>query len=445
MALRVIKTNDPLRDPDVRAVRDRLRAGAVVARDVAQVDVVAAVKEVIEGVRHVGDRYVVIHTEKMHGARLTPETLRVPAEEMASAHETYERDDPGFLTLVRKVAANIREYQESILVEAPPPLKRGGRTMSVRYSPIARVCVYVPAGKAVYASTVLMTVVPAQVAGVAEIVIVTPPGPDGSVHPMVLALAAELDVDEVYGVSGVAGLAAAAIGTDRIPRVDKIVGPGSAFIAEAKRQVYGQVDIDSIAGPSEVLIVADDSARPNWVAADMLAQAEHEPGSAVLVTPSASLADAVVAEIERQLTDLKEQKRDAINHALESYSAIIVVDDLEVACAVADDFATEHLQIMTADEEATLEMIHNAGAIFVGPQTPVPLGDYYAGPSHVLPTGGAARFSGPLSCNDFLKATSIIRYDADSLAEDAADVIDFATREGLTAHANAIRIRKNES
>jgi histidinol dehydrogenase len=341
------------------------------------------------------------------------------------------------------VAANVRQYQRHILHRDPPPLVREGRRLGVRYTPVDRVAVYVPGAKALYPSTVLMTVVPAQVAGVGQIAMISPPTRGGDVDAMVLSLAGELGVEEVYRVSGTAGIAAAAIGTETIPPVDKIVGPGNAFIAEAKRQVNGRVGIDSIAGPSEVLIVADDSARPDWLAADLLAQAEHNPGSAILATPSESLAEAVAGELGAQIDRL--DRAEAIGVALGRYGAIFVTADLPGACELANYFATEHLQIITSDDEATLSRIRHGGAVFVGAQTPVPLGDYYAGPSHVLPTGATARFFGPLSCNDFLKASSVIRYDAASLVADAGDVVDFATREGLTAHARAVAIRAEQA
>jgi len=257
---------------------------------------------------------------------------------------------------------------------------------------------------------------------------------------MVAGLAGLLGVSEVWSAAGVAALAALAIGTGRFAKVDKIVGPGSAFIAEAKRQLFGRVGIDSIAGPSEVLIIADASARPDWVAADLLAQAEHDPGSAILVTDSAKLAAAVAQELDVQAARL--ERSAAIRAGLEANSAIIVVSGLDAAADVANEFAPEHLQIVVADEQAMLAKVRHAGAIFLGAASPVPLGDYYAGPSHVLPTGGTARFSSPLSVNDFLKASSIIRYDLAALKEDAPDVIDFASAEGLTAHANAIRLRQ---
>jgi histidinol dehydrogenase len=296
-----------------------------------------------------------------------------------------------------------------------------------------------------YPSSVLMTVVPAQVAGVKEIALCSPPTSAGEVNELVLALAGALSIREVYRLGGAQAIAAMAYGTQTIRPVDKIVGPGNAFVVEAKRQVSGLVGIESLPGPSEVLIVADDTARADWVAADLIAQAEHNPGSAVLVTPSETLAVAVGKAVDSQLAEPSYARAAEARACIEEYGAILVVRDLPAACEVANEFAAEHLQIITADDERALAAIRNAGAIFLGAYTPVPLGDYVAGPSHVLPTGGTARFFGALSCNDFLKATSIIRYDAAALAADAADAIDFATREGLTGHAEAIRIRNSQS
>jgi histidinol dehydrogenase len=399
-------------------------------------DVRRAVADIVADVQKRGDEALVEYERTLDSAELTPQTLRVEAGKIAAARAAA---DPAFRKLIRRVATNIRAYQKRILHQPPRPLNRGGRQLGLRYTPVDRVGVYVPGGRALYPSTVLMTVVPAQVAGVRQIAIACPPRANGDVNPMVLALAGELGVKEVYRLGGAQAIAALAFGTPSVPAVDKIVGPGNAFVAEAKRQVFGRVGIDSIAGPSEVLIVADETADARWLAADLLAQAEHDPGSAILVTPSRTLAEAVRAAIEQQLPGL--DRAEAIRRALERYSAIIVVPDVPAACEVANDFATEHLQIVTGDDEAALAMIRHAGAIFLGASTPVPLGDYHAGPSHVLPTGGTARFFGPLSCNDFLKASSVVRYDAAALAADAPDTIDFATREGLTAHANAIRIR----
>ncbi|MCK4600853.1 MAG: histidinol dehydrogenase, partial [Phycisphaerae bacterium] len=382
MGIRIIQSDAPLGDPAVAAVRDKLRAGKLTA-GAGELDVPKIVREIIADVAKRGDGSVVELTARLDKVALTPEKLRVTESEIKSAHKAAA---PAFLELIRRAAANIRQYQQSVFIKEPPPLKRGGRRLALRYTPIDRVGVYVPGGRALYPSTVLMTVVPAQVAGVKEIALASPPTTDGDIHPMLLALAGELGVSEVYRVGGAQAIAALAFGTATIRAVQKIVGPGNAFVAEAKRQVFGRVGIDSIAGPSEVLIVADDTARADWLAADMLAQAEHDPGSAVLVTPSKKLAEAVAAEIEKQLPGLS--RAEAARQAIEVYGLIVIVKDIDAACDVANDFAAEHLQIITADDQAALAEIRNAGAIFLGPYTPAVLGDYYAGPSHVLPTGG---------------------------------------------------------
>jgi len=440
MAIRIIRTKDPLHDPAVMELRDRLRAGDLTAAgERIDLDVPAIVAGIIEDVKQRQDEALIDWERKLDEVELTVEAIGVPPDVIDAAHDAAE---PEFLALIRRVIENIRQYQRSILIEAPPVLNRGGRELSVRYTPIDRVGVYVPGGRAVYPSSVLMSVVPAQVAGVGEIAMACPPTTGGDVNPMVLALACELGVREVYRLGGAQAIAALAYGTPTVRPVDKILGPGSAFVAEAKRQVFGRVGIDSIAGPSEVLILADESADPAWLAADLLAQAEHDPGSALLVTASTKLAAAVAKQVGRQIGPLA--RAQATRAAIETNSAIIVTASLDQACEVANEFAAEHMQIITADDEGTLRKIRHAGGIFLGPHTPVPLGDYYAGPSHVLPTGGGARFFGPLSCNDFLKASSVVRYDAESLAADADDVIDFATREGLTAHANAVRIRRGQ-
>ena len=439
MSIRVIDCKDADYGPKVRAVLEVLRGGRLTSADAdSELDIPRIVQDILAKVAAGGDKAAAELTSKLDQADITPATLRVPAEVIAEAHAAAEVE---FLQLVRRVAANIRQYQQSILIRPPSPLKRAGRELGVRYVPIDRVGVYVPGAKALYPSTVLMTVVPAQVAGVGQIAIASPPA-GGEVNELVLALAGELGITEVYRLGGAVALAALACGTETIPPVQKIVGPGGAFVAEAKRQLFGRVGIDSIAGPSEVLILADETARPEWVAADLLAQAEHDPGSAVLLTPSRALAERVAEQVVRQVDQL--ERAEVTRKALEAYSAIIVTPDLDGACELANEFATEHLQIMTADDDAVLAKIRNAGAIFLGPHTPVPLGDYYAGPSHVLPTGGTAKFFGPLSCNDFLKASSTIRYDAASLCDDAEDVIDFAKREGLTAHARAVQMRKEQ-
>jgi histidinol dehydrogenase len=435
--LRILSYQSPDYLTEVRSLGDRLRSGGLTAAsERSDLDVPTIVSNLLAKVLAGKNESVAALTSQLDRAQITPETLRVPAEQLTQAHN---QADPDFLLLIRAAVSNIRAYQEHIRVRAPDPLIRGGRVLGVRYTPIDRVGVYVPGGRALYPSTVLMTVVPAQVAGVREIVIASPPS-GGDISPMAMALAAELGITEVYRMGGAVALGALAYGTETIAAVQKIVGPGNAFVAEAKRQLFGRVGIDSIAGPSEVFIVADDSARPDYVAADLLAQVEHDPGSAVLATPSLALASEVVKELDRQLLDL--ERRDVIVAALAKYSAIIVTRNLAEACNWANEFATEHLQIMTHADARCLQQIRHAGAIFIGGYTPVPVGDYYAGPSHVLPTGGTARQFGPLSCNDFLKASSLISYDCRSLEEDGPSIEAFARREGLTAHAAAVAIRR---
>ncbi len=431
--VRFLTHEDPSFATEVEVLRATLRGGGLTAAsESSTLHVPSIVSELLAQVRQGGNAAVAELTSRLDRANITADSLRVPEAELKAAHATA---DPDFLDLMREAIRNIREYQNHILHRAPPPLLRQGRALGVRYTPIERVGVYVPGGRALYPSTVLMTVVPALVAGVSEVVMVSPPT-GGDINPMALALAEELGIREVYRTGGAVAVAALAYGTETIRPVDKIVGPGNAFVAEAKRQLFGEVGIDSIAGPSEVFIVADDAVSPAWVAADLLAQAEHDPGSAVLATPSRALAEGVLVELERQLVEL--ERGEAIRAALSKYSAIILTRTLDDAAKLANEFATEHLQLMTRDDARCMTLIRNAGAIFVGAYTPVPLGDYFAGPSHVLPTGGTARFFGPLSANDFLKSSSILAYDAASLAADGPRVQDFAAREGLTAHAAAV-------
>jgi histidinol dehydrogenase len=438
--VRLLHYSNPDFSTEAQAIRKQLQRGGLLARtEKENLDVPGIVRNIIETIAERGDPALVEFTQKFDQVTLTEETLRVPEHVIQQAHDECDAD---FLALMRQVIANIREYQEHILVRAPEPLQRGGRTLGVRYTPISRVGVYVPGGRAVYPSTVLMTAVPAQVAKVRDIVMVSPPT-GGEISPIVLAIAAELGIREVYRLGGAVAIAALALGTSSVPAVDKIVGPGNAFVAEAKRQLFGRVGIDSIAGPSEVFIVADDSARPDWVAADLLAQAEHDPGTAILATPSQALAAGVLQALEVQSAQLA--RKDAILAALSRYSAVFVTEDLDAACDLANQFATEHLQIQTREDARCLERIRNAGAMFIGPHTPVPVGDYFAGPSHVLPTGGTARFFSPLSANDFIKSSSLIRYDAAALTRDTAGITSFAEREGLTAHAAAVRIRQTKS
>jgi histidinol dehydrogenase len=420
----------------ITALRNLLRAGELTSGASSGEKISDVVRGILEQVAEGGDEVAARLTSELDRARISPGALRVPLEVLERAHRAA---DPALMGLVRRAAANVRAYQEHILHKSPEPLSRGGRRLGVRYTPLRRVAVYVPGGRALYPSTVVMTVVPAKVAGVKEIAMFSPPT-GGEIAELALALAWELGVHEVYRLGGAVGLAAAAFGTATIAPVDKIVGPGNAYVAEAKRQLFGKVGIDSIAGPSEVFIVADDSANPRWVAADLIAQAEHDPGSAILATPSSALAEAVVRDVELELENL--ERASAARRSLERYGAVIITPDLDEACALANEFAAEHLQIITREDDRCLDRIEAAGAIFVGAHTPVPLGDYYAGPSHVLPTGGTARFSAPLSANDFLKVSSLIRYGAADLEADSSDVMEFARREGLTAHARAVGIRR---
>ncbi len=430
---------------------EHIRAGGLVAQGgPSQAEIRNIVADTIRSVAKDGDRRIIADTARLHGVELVPQRFGASEDEINAAYSRV-REDGRIMGVIARAIENVRRYQQKILdtlisaINRPDLLDDEHRQLGLSFTPIKRLGVYVPGGRAVYPSSLIMTAVPAQAAGVEDIAVVTPPNAEGGVNPLILATAKHLGLKEIYHVSGVAGLAALACGTQSIfPSVDMIVGPGNAFIAETKRQLFGRVGIDSIAGPSEVLIIADESARGDWVAADMLAQAEHAPGSAVLVTDSNRLAECVAGEIDAQLDGL--ERADDARNAIERYSAVIVVSDLPAACAMTNEFAPEHLQIIVAGdaEKDVLSRIRNAGAIFVGQYTPVPLGDYYAGPSHVLPTGATARFSSALSCLDFLKSSSVIRYDDRALADDADDVTEFARREGLTAHARAVDIRSRE-
>ena len=444
MIIEIIKTDKPLEHPRINALLEKLRSGGVISapEEASQVseDIASSVREIINDVRVRGDEAIIDWTKRIDNVDLTRKQIRIERERIQQAHDQADND---FLALIRRAAENIRRYQQHILISPPKPLKQPGKELSVRYTPISHVGVYAPGGKAVYPSTVLMSVVPAQVAGVRQIVLACPPMNNGEASPMVLATAAELNVWEIYTGAGVALIAAMAFGTETIPPVDMIVGPGNAFIAQAKQQLFGRIGIDILAGPSEIVIIADETAPAELLSADMLGQVEHNPGSAILITTSEKLAKEVAKTIELQVQGLL--RKDAIKSSLQEYSAIIVVDDIEAACELTNKFAPEHLEIITAEDETVLSKIHNAGAIFIGAQSAVPLGDYYAGPSHVLPTGGTARFTSPLNCNTFLKATSIIRYDTDGLINDADYVITFARYEGLDAHAKAVEIRKSNT
>jgi len=399
-----------------------------------------AVQGIIEGVRREGDVALRRYTKQFDKVDL--EQLQITYEELQAA---YSEVDQEFLTALRQAAANIRSFHEKQKRNSWMDVQSGGTLLGQLIRPLARVGLYVPGGKAAYPSSVLMNAIPALVAGVKEIVMVTPPATAGEpgVNPYVLVAAAECGIKEMYRVGGAQAVAALAYGTETIKRVDKIVGPGNIYVALAKRQVYGKVDIDSIAGPSEIVILADDTADAAYLAADLLSQAEHdEMASAVLVTPSAALAEAVSREVERQLAELP--KREIAGAAIRDYGAILLVDSITAGIDAVNRLAPEHLEIVTAAPFELLGFIENAGAIFLGPYSPEPVGDYFAGPNHVLPTNGTARFSSALSVDDFIKKSSVIHYSKQDLLANGPAIVTLARREGLDAHANAVtqRLRK---
>jgi histidinol dehydrogenase len=379
------------------------------------------------------------YTKKLDRKDLTAADLRVSPDEFAAAHRAA---DPAYLDALRRIRANIVEFQRACLTEDVAIVRHDGPArieLRQRYLPLRRVGICIPGGAAAYPSTLLMTAVPAQTAGVQEIAVVVPPTPFGGYNTDLLAACHELGITEVYRVGGAQGVAALAYGAQGITRVDKIVGPGNLFVALAKRHVFGEVDIDSIAGPSEVVLLADETARADYVASDLISQAEHSPGSGVLITWHAPLIDAVRQALDSQLARLV--RGDLARQSLEDYGALVLARDPDEAARLADDLAPEHLHISTANPDTMLGKIQNAGAIFLGHDTPVALGDYVAGPSHVLPTGGTARFANGLCATDFLKRSSVISYNREGLARDADLVRLMADKEGLTAHRASIDIR----
>ncbi len=399
--------------------------------------------QVVERIcRDVEDRgldAVIEYTERIDGARLTRETIRVSADELARAHAAAA---PEFLATIRSVRDNIRQFQEAIL-HRDVRVERPGGYLVERYLPLERAGLCVPGGAAAYPSTVLMTAVPAQVAGVKELAVVAPPTAYGSNNPDLLATCHELGIGEVYRIGGAQGVAALAYGVDGLRRVDKIVGPGNLFVALAKRLVYGEVDIDSIAGPSEVVVIVDGSTRADYTAFDLIAQAEHAPGASVLIGWQSEVLDAAVAALARQLEAV--ERGELARQSLEDFGAVILARDADEACALTDEIAPEHLHIATANAEQLAGKIRHAGAIFLGNYTPVALGDYAAGPSHVLPTSGTARWASGLSANDFLRAGSILHFTREGLEGLAHDVQILATKEGLTAHRASVEIRLKHS
>ncbi|MBR4057059.1 MAG: histidinol dehydrogenase [Oscillospiraceae bacterium] len=407
----------------------------IFARIEPTANVADAVSEIIANVRARGDKALFDYCEKFDKVKLT--ALQVTQQELDEAINAVE---PRFLEVLEKAAENIRAFHACQKREGFTLKKENGVMVGQKILPVERAGLYVPGGTASYPSTVLMDAIPAKIAGCPNVVMVTPPGKDGKVSPVILAAAKIAGVDKIFKVGGAQAIAALAYGTESIPKVDKIVGPGNAFVAEAKKQVFGVVSIDMIAGPSEILVVADATAAPSHVAADLLSQAEHDKmASAVLVTDSQALAEAVQAELERQIPML--ERAEIARASIDSNGKIIVAEDLTAVIEIANEIAPEHLELCVEDPFAYLDSIRHAGSVFMGKNCPEALGDYFAGPNHTLPTSGTARFSSPLSVDDFIKKTQFIYYSEDALAEVAEDVAYFAKQEGLTAHAKSATIR----
>ncbi|MBE6616554.1 MAG: histidinol dehydrogenase [Ruminococcaceae bacterium] len=407
----------------------------IFARAVPAVNVEAVVAEIIANVRANGDRALYEYTEKFDKAKLS--TLLVSREEI---EEAYTLVEPEFIEVIKKAAKNIRKFHEKQVRNSFIINDESGVVIGQKIIPIAKAGLYVPGGTAAYPSTVLMDSIPAKIAGCEDVVIVTPPSSEGKVNPAILVAADIAGVDKIFKVGGAQAIAALAYGTESIPKVDKIVGPGNAFVAEAKKQVFGQVSIDMIAGPSEILVVADKTTNPKYVAADLLSQAEHDKmASAVLVTDSMELAEAVSRELEEQIPLL--ERAEIARVSIDNNGKIIVADTLMAAIDIANEIAPEHLELSVDNPFDYLDMIKHAGSIFMGKYCPEALGDYFAGPNHTLPTSGTARFSSPLSVDDFIKKTQYTYYTKDALENVAWDVHRFATKEGLTAHAKSAVIR----
>ena len=395
------------------------------------------VNEIIENVRANRDAAIFDYTKRFDGADINAENILVTEDEIK---EAYEKVDEKLLTVIRKALVNIRKYHEKQRQYSWFDSEESGIILGQKVTALEKVGVYVPGGKAVYPSSVLMNIVPAKVAGVKTIVMTTPPGKDGKVNPATLVAAKEAGVDAIYKVGGAQAIAALAFGTESVPKVDKIVGPGNIYVALAKKAVFGFVSIDSIAGPSEIMVLADETANPRFVAADLLSQAEHdEMASAILVTTSRDLAEQVSKEVEGFVAQLS--RKEIIQKSLDNYGYILVAESMDEAIATVNEIASEHLELVTKNPFETMTKIRNAGAIFVGEYSSEPLGDYFAGSNHVLPTNGTAKFFSPLSVDDFIKKSSIISYSREALEPIYKDIVQFAECEQLTAHANSIRVR----
>ena len=395
------------------------------------------VNDIIQNVREKRDEAIFEYTLKFDGATIDQDNICVTEEEIK---EAYEQVDPKLLDVIRKALVNIRDYHAKQKQYSWFDSDESGIILGQKVTPLKTVGVYVPGGKAVYPSSVLMNVIPAKVAGVSNIIMTTPCGKDGKVYPSTLVAAKEAGVDAIYKVGGAQAIAALAFGTESIPKVDKIVGPGNIYVALAKKAVFGYVSIDSIAGPSEIMVLADETANPRFVAADLLSQAEHdEMASAILVTTSEALAEQVSVEVDKFVTTLS--RKEIIRKSLDNYGYILVADTMQDAIDTVNEIASEHLELVTKNPFETMTKIRNAGAIFIGEYSSEPLGDYFAGPNHVLPTNGTAKFFSPLSVDDFIKKSSIISYSREALEPVYKDIVQFAECEKLTAHANSIRVR----
>ena len=395
------------------------------------------VNDIIQNVREKRDEAIFEYTLKFDGATIDQDNIRVTEEEIK---EAYEQVDPKLLDVIRKALVNIRDYHAKQKQYSWFDSDESGLLLGQKVTPLKTVGVYVPGGKAVYPSSVLMNVIPAKVAGVSNIIMTTPCGKDGKVYPSTLVAAKEAGVDAIYKVGGAQAIAALAFGTESIPKVDKIVGPGNIYVALAKKAVFGYVSIDSIAGPSEIMVLADETANPRFVAADLLSQAEHdEMASAILVTTSETLAEQVSVEVDKFVEVLS--RKEIIRKSLDNYGYILVADTMQDAIDTVNEIASEHLELVTKNPFETMTKIRNAGAIFIGEYSSEPLGDYFAGPNHVLPTNGTAKFFSPLSVDDFIKKSSIISYSREALEPVYKDIVQFAECEKLTAHANSIRVR----
>lgn len=400
----------------------------------------STVNEIVNNVRENGDKAVAEYTLKFDKTEIKSDNILVTRAEIDEAYNYVNNNDPGLVDVIRKSAKNIEEYHIKQKQYSWFDSKPDGTMLGQKVSAIGSAGVYVPGGKAAYPSSVLMNIIPAKVAGVEKIVMVTPPGQDGKVNPGTLVAADIAGVDYIYKVGGAQAIAALAFGTETIPKVDKIVGPGNIFVALAKKAVFGFVSIDSIAGPSEILVLADETANPRFVAADLLSQAEHdEMASAILVTTSMDLANKVSDEVDKFVEVLS--RKEILEKSLENYGYILVTDSMNDAIDVANEIASEHLEIVTKNPFDTMTRIKNAGAIFLGEYSSEPLGDYFAGPNHVLPTNGTAKFFSPLGVDDFIKKSSIISYSREALEAIHKDIEHFATSEKLTAHANSIKVR----